>query len=90
MVTLSQRRATANSIASKQVTQAGVDEMWSGIVAGLNASVPSTPIGAGRTSPRPSSRALQGQGDIDAMWGSIAADLNKKAGHATTVADRAR
>jgi hypothetical protein len=88
MQTLSHRRAIANSLALKQglpVTQAAIDARWAGIVAQLNATLPSSrgPIGA--------PRALAGtgtvkptQGDIDATWASIVADLNQQHGLAPT------
>jgi hypothetical protein len=84
MQTPSHRRALANSLALKQglpVTQAAIDARWSGIVAQLNASLPTsrTPIGAGRTSPAAGS-VKPSQGDIAAVWSSIVADLNKQAG----------
>jgi hypothetical protein len=84
MQTPSHRRALANSLALKQglpVTQAAIDARWSGIVAQLNASLPTsrTPIGAGRTSPSAGS-VNPTQGDIDATWASIVTKLNQEAG----------
>ena len=88
MQTLSHRRAIANSLALKQglpVTQAAIDARWAGIVAQLNATLPSSrgPIGA--------PRALAGsgtvkptQGDIDATWASIVSELNQQHGLAPT------
>ena len=66
-------RATSNTGAA--------DALWSGIVAQLNASLPTsrTPIGAGRTSPSAGS-VNPTQGDIDATWASIVTKLNQEAG----------
>jgi hypothetical protein len=58
--------------------QAGIDAMWSGITAKLNASLPAsrTPIGAHRSLSTVSVEPTQTAVD----WGSIAAELNREAG----------
>jgi hypothetical protein len=92
MPTLTHRRAIGNSIALKMggpTIQEAIDARWAGIVAGLNGSMPSSPVD-GRTSQRPASRTPQGQGDIDSMWSALATGLNKKSGLKTPVMDRAR
>jgi hypothetical protein len=80
----------AQRLGGAPTDQAGIDGMWTGIARRLNAT--SAPAASSTTpSPRPASRALQGQADIDSMWGSIASDLNKQAAIARTpVGDRAR
>jgi hypothetical protein len=83
MQTLAHRRAIANSLALKQglpVTQAAIDARWGGIIAKLNASLPTsrTPIAAGRTSPASSTAA--GRVDASVDWSAIATDLNREAG----------
>jgi hypothetical protein len=83
-------RREAGNIAARQMgapaDQAGIDAMWSGISAQRNATL----VLAGTTqSQRRASRA-QGQAEADAMWTSLATGLNKAAGLATPVQDRAR
>jgi hypothetical protein len=83
-------RREAGNIAARQMgapaDQAGIDAMWSGISAQRNATL--APAGTTQ-SQRRASRA-QGQAVADAMWTSLATGLNKAAGLATPVQDRAR
>lgn len=79
------RRAAANIAAWRQgipETQAGVDKMWTGIVAKLNANLPTRaqPDLNSTPSPRPASRAPQSQAEADAMWAGIAHRGNAEAG----------
>jgi hypothetical protein len=65
------------------------DSMWSGIIAKLNATLPSrAPIAAGCTSP--ASVAAEGRTDAVVDWSSIASALNREAGLATPARSRAR
>jgi hypothetical protein len=79
------RRNAANLAALRSgvpADQAGIDALWGGIVARHNASLPTRaqPDLNSTPSPRPASRALQGQAEIDSMWGSIATGLTAEAG----------
>ena len=85
------RREAGNAMAQRlggaPTDQAGIDGMWTGIAAKLNATMPSSAT----PSAGPASRAPQSRVEVDNMWSSLAADLNKKAGIARTpVGDRAR
>jgi hypothetical protein len=82
----SARRAAANDMMRRQglsTDQGSIDSIWAASAQKLNATLPSS-------SPRPASRAPQGQAAADAMWSSIVADGNRQAGLRTPVADRAR
>jgi hypothetical protein len=86
MKALSHRRAIANSIASRQgvpTAQAGVDALWTGIVAKLNAALPKTqePVAAGRTAAPGSAKPTQAS--VDSMWAGLARNLNNEAGLVT-------
>jgi hypothetical protein len=82
----SARRTAANDMMRRQglsTDQGSIDSIWAASAQKLNATLPSS-------SPRPASRAPQGQAAADAMWSSIVADGNRQAGLRTPVADRAR
>jgi pyruvate dehydrogenase E2 component (dihydrolipoamide acetyltransferase) len=85
----SARRAAANAMAARQglpTDQSAIDSIWAVSAQKLNATLPSSST----PSPRPASRAPQGQAAADAMWSSIVAVGNRQAGLRTPVADRAR
>jgi hypothetical protein len=89
------RRDAANIAAWRQgipTTQAGVDKMWTGIVARHNASLPARaqPDLNATPSPRPASRARQSQSEPDSMWAGIAMGLNEQAGLPTPARRSAR
>jgi hypothetical protein len=62
--------------------------MWSGIIAKLNATLPSRAPSAACTSP--ASVAAEGRTDAVVDWSSIASALNREAGLATPARSRAR
>ena len=64
------------------------DSMWSGIIAKLNATLPSRAPSAACTSP--ASVAAEGRTDAVVDWSSIASALNREAGLATPARSRAR
>ena len=63
------------------VDQAGIDAMWAGLAAKLNAALPESggPIGA-RRPPVAMGGGKPTQAETDGMWGSIAARLNAESG----------
>ena len=88
------RRDAANIAAWRQGiprTQAGVDKMWTGIVARRNASLTARaqPDLNAAPSPRPASRVPQSQAEADAMWTDIARRGNAEAGLKTPTRTRA-
>lgn len=74
---------TKGVAARRTFSNAGAaDSMWSGIVAKLNATLPTRaqPDLNSTPSPRPASRAPQSQAEADAMWAGIARRGNAEAG----------